>query len=442
MRHIPSLTIVAALAFAACTFAAPTTPDAQPITATPGALPLGSPAPIGGDESEEEATAVPPPTATPGEQTGVSDDTDDRDETENEDNGEEALVIAGNPDDVVGPLEYPDGVNPLTGLMVEDPAVLNRRPMVVKISNAPPLVRPQHGIGQADIVYEHYAEGGLTRFSAVFYGQTPERVGSIRSGRLIDYELAAMYRALLVFSGGSTGVEERIFGSEAIGIAEARLAEGREIVPPSDFAERAFKGVSYGPPYYFRDETVSVPHNLFASPADVWELASAQGVNAQPDLNGMTFSEAIPPGEAGPANLVDVRYRATRAQWWYDAERNVYERMSDGQWHTDALTDQVIAADNVVILFADHQFTDIVESEWQGNRSYSILVQLWFEGEAMVARDGRWYRARWERPTRESLMSLRTESGEVFPLKPGQTWFQAVRLPEQQEAESEWVRVE
>jgi hypothetical protein len=97
----------------------------------------------------------------------------------------------------IGPETYPAGVNPLTGLIAADPSVLNRRPIDVKISNAPPLVRPQAGIGAADIVYEHYAEGGLTRFSAVFYGQAPERVGSIRSARLIDYEVVPMYQGML-----------------------------------------------------------------------------------------------------------------------------------------------------------------------------------------------------------------------------------------------------
>ncbi|HRL10969.1 MAG TPA: DUF3048 domain-containing protein, partial [Aggregatilineales bacterium] len=67
----------------------------------------------------------------------------------------------------LGPVQFPLDVNPLTGLVVDDPAVLQRRPIVAKISNAPPLVRPQAGVGQADLVYEHYAEGGLTRFSAV-----------------------------------------------------------------------------------------------------------------------------------------------------------------------------------------------------------------------------------------------------------------------------------
>ncbi len=353
-----------------------------------------------------------------------------------------AIPTPVTPHGQTGPQTYPDNVSRLTGLPVDDPTVLARRPIVAKISNAPPLVRPQAGIGMADIVYEHYAEGGLTRFSAIFQSRTPSRVGSVRSGRLIDYELPAMYQSLLVFSGASTGVEEKIYGSEAVGIAEARLAAGREIVPPSDFADRAFRGVQYGRPYYFRDEDAPVPHNLFASPAAIWDLATQQGINPTPDLPGLAFSQTPPPADGGPANTVDVRYHATRAQWFYNPDLGVYERMSDGQWHTDALTDRVIQAENVILLFADHAFTDIVESEWQGRRSYSISIKLWDEGDALLIRDGRWYQSRWVRPTRESMITFQTETGEVLPFKPGQTWVQVVRLPEQQQAESEWARIE
>src|SRR5271154_27738 len=62
------------------------------------------------------------------------------------------------PGDALGPFNFPAGVNPLTGLKVDDPAVLTRRPLAVKISNAPALVRPQAGISQADLVFEHITE--------------------------------------------------------------------------------------------------------------------------------------------------------------------------------------------------------------------------------------------------------------------------------------------
>jgi hypothetical protein len=36
---------------------------------------------------------------------------------------------------VIGPDTYPEGVNPLTGLKVEDPSLLHRRPVIMKVSN-------------------------------------------------------------------------------------------------------------------------------------------------------------------------------------------------------------------------------------------------------------------------------------------------------------------
>lgn len=424
MRYL-ALLLTLSLTLACTVAAVPVesyTNPAQQVTVTPGAIV----APTQGAMTADDAPPTTEPTATPAPAATAE---------------PEPEAAAANPA-YIGPDSYPPNVNPLTGLPVADPAVLERRPMVAKISNAPALVRPQAGVGQADLVFEHYAEGGLTRFSAVFYGTTPQRVGSVRSARLIDYELSAMYQAILAFSGGSTGVEEYIFGAEAIGITEGRLAQGKQPRPPSDFAERAYKGVSYGPPYYFRDETIPVPHNLFVNPQALWQLASADGVNPPVDLRGMAFDDAPPPNETGPANALDVRYRATRAQWTYDPAQGVYLRSSDGQPHFDATTNQQVSAANVVVVYANHYFTDIVESEWQGSRSYSIEIEIWFEGDAVLVRDGRRYDVRWQRPARGELIYLETADGDPVPFKPGQTWFQLVRLPEQMEPASEWVRTE
>ena len=322
---------------------------------------------------------------------------------------------------LLGPDTYPLGVNPLTGQVVADSSLLEQRPFVAKISNAPPLVRPQAGISEADIVYEHYAEGGLTRFSAIFYGNMPQRVGSIRSARLIDYELMPMYQGLLAYSGTSIGVGEKLNGSE--------------------FADRLFEGILYGYPYYWRDDTIDVPHNMFTDLIALEELAHEDGSNAVPDLHGMAFDSAVPDGERGVANHIDVRYRATRAEWFYDPRNGNYLRYSDGQPHYDANTEAQVTAENVVILYAEHHLTDIVESEWQGNKSYSIEIELWFEGNAVLLRDGQRYDVRWSRPTRESLISLYTLDGELMPFKPGNTWFQVFPLPEQQDAD-ETVTIE
>ena len=95
----------------------------------------------------------------------------------------------------------------------------------------------------------------------------------------------------------------------------------------------------------------------------------------------------------------------------------------------------------IELVHAEHHLTDIVESEWQGNKNYSIEIELWFEGDAVLLRDGLRYDVRWSRPTRESLISLYTLDGEPMPLNLGNTWFQVFPLPEQQEAD-ETVTIE
>lgn len=315
--------------------------------------------------------------------------------------------------EALGPDTFPPGVNPLTGLTVADPSVLLRRPIIAKISNAPPLVRPQAGLNAADLVFEHYAEGGLTRFSAIYYSQAPEHVGSIRSARLIDYELMPMYQGLLAYSGASIGVEDRLNTSE--------------------FSDRLFKGVLYGWPHYWRDEAIPVPHNMFTNAAALWQLADETGINAAPDLHGMAFhaDPAANIDAIGPASLIDLRYRATRVEWAYDPATGRYLRSADGLGHYDGTTLEQVSAANVVIIYAEHTLTDIIESQWQGSISYSIEIKLWFEGDAVLFRDGQRFEGRWLRPTREDLLALRTRDGELLYLKPGNTWFQVMPLPEQ-----------
>ncbi len=62
------------------------------------------------------------------------------------------LVATPSEDAAFSPAAY----NPLTGLVPADPSLLDRRPLVIKISNYPRAIRPQYGLNEADIVFEYY----------------------------------------------------------------------------------------------------------------------------------------------------------------------------------------------------------------------------------------------------------------------------------------------
>ena len=81
----------------------------------------------------------------------------------------------------------------------------------------------------------------------------------------------------------------------------------------SDFANRLYKGVALGLPYYWRDESIEVPHNLFTNPNALWQLATEQGVNQPPRLHGMAFLNAPPPGTGSRVATSFVTFPSTSA---------------------------------------------------------------------------------------------------------------------------------
>jgi hypothetical protein len=113
-----------------------------------------------------------------------------------------------------GPTGFATEVNPLTGLELENPELLNRRPVVIKVENLPRNHRPQWGLSLADMVYEYYTEFGGTRFAAVYYGTDAERVGPIRSGRFFDSNIVQMYKAMFVYGSAYTDVQWRFVNSD------------------------------------------------------------------------------------------------------------------------------------------------------------------------------------------------------------------------------------
>jgi hypothetical protein len=69
--------------------------------------------------------------------------------------------------------DFPPGINPLTGLPVDDPTSLSLPAVLISVSNFPVSARPQAGLSFAPIVYEMFIGEGMTRFLTVFYGSFP-----------------------------------------------------------------------------------------------------------------------------------------------------------------------------------------------------------------------------------------------------------------------------
>lgn len=307
---------------------------------------------------------------------------------------------------LVGEDALPAGVSPFTGLAVDDPGLLDRMPAAVKISNSP-IARPQSGLSKADVVIEHLAEGGITRFTAIFHSQEAARIGSVRSARLIDLEIPALFGAYLVYSGAHPEVN--------------RLIDG------SDFADRTMSDERQDPGFYRLDiPGRTYEHTLFTDSELLQQYAADKGWTTPPRHRGWQWSER-PPRLAQRARSITIPYsdEYSDVSYQYDPEAGAYLRSVLGEPHVDDLTEEQLAADNVAVLYVNHVPTLFIEDAL-GNQSAEI--QLWGQGRMQLFRDGTVQEGLWLRPRREDPLLFVDQAMQPLQLKPGNVWIQIVPL--------------
>ena len=300
------------------------------------------------------------------------------------------------------------GRNPLTGEEVANPDDLNRRPIAVKLANAPAdYTRPQAGLNDADLIFEHWTEGAVTRFTAIFYDTVPPNVGPVRSARLIDLELPAMYDAMLAFSGASVGVNQRLNAS--------------------DFSDRLLRAAEPG---FYRTGDTSKPfeHTLYLHLADLWAAVEAKGLNTAPHFGTYNAFSETPPAGGTPATKIDISYKTEEIEWVYDPAIAQYRRWMDFKEHVDANTEEQVTVSNVIYVTPYHvNDANICEQINNGVcAALSIEIQLWGSGPAVVFRDGQRYDVTWHRDGRNDQLTFTDAQGDPFPLQIGQSWVQVV----------------
>jgi hypothetical protein len=319
-------------------------------------------------------------------------------------------VIPLYPPEGLGPSNFPSDVDPLTGLQVANPSLLERRPLAIKVSNLPRSVRPQWGLSLADIVFEYYTEEGATRFIALFLGNNADTVGPIRSARFFDGNIVRGYKAAFAFGSAWEKVLNRLFNAE---YSNRLVIEG-----PSTPLRR------YDPNGY---------NYLVADTSTLSAYITSKGVeNGRQNLDGMFF-RLEPPTGGEPGLHLFVRYSgAIYCRWDYDPASGKYLRSADTETdatngqneqytlQTDRLNGQTLAFDNVLVIFTTHEYYNV---------SPEVMdIQLLGSGQAYAFRDGQFYQVQWQRNTPDSVLSLTYTDGTPFPFKPGTTWYQVVGL--------------
>ena len=295
-------------------------------------------------------------------------------------------------------------INPLTGLVVEDQGMMDRRPAMIKVSNYPRYGRPHAGLSFADIVFEYYIGEEANRFLALFYSKDAPKIGPLRSGRLIDAQLTNLYQGVLSYGNADPKVE-KVLAKEL----------GSKAIPFS----RSPCPVACG-----TADTHTVA-GVFVNSAELSKLATRNGVaQNRPDLTG-TYFDPTPPESDQYAVKIGVEYSfRDRGEWHYDPETGTYLRWIEamGSNNTiymtplpDRLTGEQLRFSNVIIIFAKYiEYAPTLHD-----------VEIWnnFDGQrAVVFRDGMMIEGSWKVEDQEHPIQFSDVSGNPLPLKPGNTW--------------------
>src|SRR5258706_13060533 len=316
-----------------------------------------------------------------------------------------------------------------------------RRPAVIMIENHAES-RPVEGLSRADFVYEAVAEGGITRFAAVFYCGAAAgdiKVAPVRSSRFYFINWASEYgdRALYVHVGGANDfganggskpageIDPRV---DAIGLLEKI---GWRIPGGNDY-DASYGG---GYPVFFRDlerlgHEIAYEHTMTVSTDALYQDAETRGLAATAK-DGTIWTKGFVPynfiddsKQANP-NASDIKFDFWANQpdysveWKYDAKNNEYLRFDGGKAHTDLDYNNIqLTAKNVVVMEVAE--TGPVDSEMH------MIEQNIGTGKAQIFQNVSVTQATWTKASRTARTIFTDSNGKEISFVRGATWIEAI----------------
>ncbi|HXY44016.1 MAG TPA: DUF3048 domain-containing protein [Acidimicrobiales bacterium] len=288
---------------------------------------------------------------------------------------------------------------PLTGTPAPKGRVPRRPALGVKIGNDPSS-RPQTGLPDADIVYEEMAEGGITRYLAIFQCHAPPVIGPVRSVRWDDWHILQSYgHPMLAFSGGIQPWDDEV--ASLPWLFDASGSEGPTVSA------------------YYRTTNRVPPWNYYTSGAGLWALDS----NHTPPPQQFSYSKQ-PPAGAKPAVGITIEYFASGStvQWRWSASAHAWMRSVGGEPDVDVSGSQLQATNVIVETVA----TEPGPYNESGPDSPDVESITEGSGKAWVLTDGKAEVGTWNCPAYGDLTQYRFDNGQTMTLQPGNTWVELV----------------
>ena len=316
-----------------------------------------------------------------------------------------------------------------------------KRPIVAVIENHTES-RPQSGLSVADVVYEAVAEGGITRFLAVFYCGIADNnytIGQIRSARVyfINYALEYGINPLFVHWGGANNIDNNMpSGVKAKGQIDPRV-DAYKLLEKVGWVNGRYGSdmngaTNTGYPALYTDDRrmdLATEHQKVGSTDKIYEEATKRGFDYI-DSDGVAWDEKFvmwkfidgKSSSSPTASEISFDFWDSMAgydvTWKYDSANNYYLRFNGDKEHTDLESKTQLRAKNIAVVYA--------KEEGPVDQEHHMLYTVTGIGKALVFQNGDVIEGTWEKKLSTDRLVFLDESDKEISFVRGQTWIEVL----------------
>jgi len=300
-----------------------------------------------------------------------------------------------------------------------------RRPLGIMVENHKEA-RPQSGLQNADVIFEAVAEGGITRFLAIFYCEDANPVGPVRSARV--------YFIRLLQGFGNYPLYAHVGGANTPGPADA-LGLIRKL-GWSRYNDLNQFSVPF--PYFWRDyerlKGKATEHTVYTSTAKLWQYAEKKRKLTNVDKKGNSWDESFEPWKfkerekVGNIKTIEFGFWSDNptdpyfVKWEFDEKSKLYKRYNGGKPLIDKNSGKVLKFKNIAIIFA---------KESPANDGYPgghLLYKIKGSGKALIFFDGQVTKGIWKKPSYTKQIKFYKKTGEEIIFSRGKVFIEILPI--------------
>lgn len=309
----------------------------------------------------------------------------------------------------------------------------SRRPLTVMIENHVDS-RPQSGLSRADVVYEAVAEGGITRFLAVYYCDAVKEdviLAPVRSSRIYFIHWAQEYgnQPMYVHVGGANNFSGSGETAKDVRALEYLADIGWRYRGGNDL-DATYDGQF---PVFVRDyerlgKPAATEHTMTSSSEKIWEEAHKRGLDAL-DEDQVSWDSAYIPwrfkdevkfDQRGSVDSISFDFWLNApdyaVKWQYNQEANEYLRFNGGQPHLDHNNQEQLKAKVVIV--------QLVKERGPVDANKHLFYQTTGEGKAIIFQDGQKIEATWEKEKTNNRTKFFDNKGKEIAFNQGRIWIE------------------